>query len=117
MLCYESWPELQQRYAVNEEKIGTEVKLPRKIEMGARECNSYGQWQFKRTQIHEVHAWVSRCRVRAGGLIRMVIRDTNEGRKKTPINVLPRSNSISGLTVLTVGSTTRKTRDACNSEK
>lgn len=53
--------------------------------MGARERNSYGQWQFKRTQIHEVCAWVSRCRVVAGGnLIRLEIRDTNEGRKKTP---------------------------------
>lgn len=82
MLCYGSWPELQQRCAVNEEeKKGIEAKLPKKIEMGARECNSYGQWQFKRTQMHEVHARVSRCRVRAGGLIRLVIRDTNEGRK------------------------------------
>ena len=56
MLCYGSWPELQQRYAVNEEeKKGIEVKLPKK-ETGARECNSYGQWQFKGMQIHEVHA-------------------------------------------------------------
>lgn len=84
----------------------------KKIEMGARECNSYGQWQFKRTQIHEVHARVSRCRVRAGGLIRLVIRDTNEGRKKTPINVIQCSDSTSGLTILIMERMARNTRDA-----
>lgn len=86
MLCYGSWPGLQQRYAVNEEeKKGIEVRLPKKIEMGARECNSYGQWQFEGMQSHEVHARVSRCRVRGGGLIRLIVRDTNEGREKRPI--------------------------------
>lgn len=101
MLCYGSWPELQQRYAVNEEeKKGTEVKLPKKIEMGARECNSYGQWQFKGMQIHD--ARVSRCRLRAGGLIRLMVRDTNEGREKTPINVIQYSDSTLGLSILIV---------------
>lgn len=57
MLWCGSWPELQQRYAVDEEeKKGIEARLPKKIEMGARDFKSYGQWQFKGTQIHEVHA-------------------------------------------------------------
>lgn len=103
MLCYGSWPGLQQGYAGNEEaKKGIEVKLPKKIEMGARECNSYGQWQFKGTQIHEVHARASRCRVRAGGLIRLIVRDTNEGREKRPINVIQYSDSTSGLSIVIV---------------
>lgn len=104
MLCYGSWPELQQRYAVNEEeKKGIEVKLPKKIETGARECNSYGQWQFKEMEIHEVLARVSRCRVRAEGLSRLRVRDTNEGREKTSINVIQCSDSTSGLSILTIG--------------
>lgn len=73
-----------------------------KKETGARECNSYGQWQFKGMQIHEVHAQVSRCRVRARGA-QQTDRDTNEGREKTPISVIHCSDSTSGLSILTIG--------------
>lgn len=42
----------RERYAENEEEEEKEieVKLPKEIEMEMRECNSYGQWQFKRTR-------------------------------------------------------------------
>lgn len=52
-MCYEygGWQEEQWRYAViEEEEEENEVKLPEKIEMEVGESESYGQWQFRRTQ-------------------------------------------------------------------
>jgi hypothetical protein len=36
MLCYGSWPELRHSYAINEEKKGIEVKLPKKDRNGSQ---------------------------------------------------------------------------------